>query len=597
MENTMRLMILMVVFIALSSIAFSATIRVPANYPTIQSAIDASSNGDTILVSPGTYPEYIDFLGKSILLKSQMGAENTVIDAQDAWCVVTFSQGEDENSVLNGFTLTNGHGGGYPNYIGGGITCKYSSPKIFNNIITHNRAGGSPYHFGDGGAIYCETASPTIMNNTITYNTATYNCAGIYCRNESNPMIVDNYLAYNVGYVSGAIYCQYNSSPFIENNTIHANVATNGCEGWGAGIFCFDHSNPRIFGNVITDNEANKPGAGIACREYSNPKIHNNYIAGNVGTKSCGGILAELSSPEIIGNVIEGNTCFKWGGGIEINGSASLVANNIICNNISTGEYGGYGAGIYIHGGSNPTLLNNTFYGNTGTEQGGGISCATGSSVVIKNSIFWNNSAPDGHEIFIDSTATVNLSHSNVQGGQSDISANGGILVWGSGMLDLDPGFIDAAAKDFHLTFNSPCRNQGDGAVLVVLDEDIDGNPREAYGDVDIGADEFYDHFYCTDRCAPGEVARAAFIGYPGSSPVGFWIGSGILETPMPSKFGDWYLKFPVLDVIVLPSIPANGYMTLNATVPLTPAGPYKVPMQALIGTDLTSYSVLDVGF
>src|SRR5271168_3437186 len=47
-----------------------ATIHVPGDQPSIQAGIDASSNGDVVLVAPGTYNENIDFKGKAITVTS-----------------------------------------------------------------------------------------------------------------------------------------------------------------------------------------------------------------------------------------------------------------------------------------------------------------------------------------------------------------------------------------------------------------------------------------------------------------------------------------------------------------------------------------------
>ena len=41
-----------------TSATFAATINVPGDYPTIQGAINASSNGDVINIAAGTYNEH-----------------------------------------------------------------------------------------------------------------------------------------------------------------------------------------------------------------------------------------------------------------------------------------------------------------------------------------------------------------------------------------------------------------------------------------------------------------------------------------------------------------------------------------------------------
>src|SRR5262245_40510615 len=69
-----------------SSLAEGAVLRVPADYPNIQRAIDASRNGDTVVVSPGLYNENINFKGRAITLSSTNPSDpavvsNTVIHA------------------------------------------------------------------------------------------------------------------------------------------------------------------------------------------------------------------------------------------------------------------------------------------------------------------------------------------------------------------------------------------------------------------------------------------------------------------------------------------------------------------------------------
>ena len=89
------------VFIALALFLLcppsQATVHVPADFPTIQEAIDAAASHDTILVAPGTYVENLDTLGKDLTLRSEAGPAVTVIDGEARPFGAGFDIGADEN--------------------------------------------------------------------------------------------------------------------------------------------------------------------------------------------------------------------------------------------------------------------------------------------------------------------------------------------------------------------------------------------------------------------------------------------------------------------------------------------------------------------
>ncbi len=168
--------------VSLGSLSPAAVITVDllggGEYTDIQPAIDAAQEGDTVLVKEGEYviTESINFKGKAITVRGERCAGETTIrmgDVAAAWSgVVVFENGENEASILEGFTLTAGSEWGDPCHPTHGVSCsRNSSPTLRDCKVTRNSRGG----------VYCsENSSPTFLNCAITANIAIA-AGGVYC--------------------------------------------------------------------------------------------------------------------------------------------------------------------------------------------------------------------------------------------------------------------------------------------------------------------------------------------------------------------------------------------------------------------------------
>ena len=168
------------------------TINVPADYTTIQAAVNAAQDGDTVLVAPGTYTGTGDWvinpLGKAITIRASGTPEETILDGGGARRVVQCSSGEGLGTIIEGFTIKGGD-------------------------------------IGYGGGIVCRDSSPTITGCTISGNTATYG-GGIYSYYDSSPTITDCTISNNSADEGGGIFC-YDSNPTITDCTISGNTDNN----------------------------------------------------------------------------------------------------------------------------------------------------------------------------------------------------------------------------------------------------------------------------------------------------------------------------------------------------------------------------------
>jgi hypothetical protein len=203
----------------------------------------------------------------------------------------------------------------------------------------------------------------------------------------------------------------------------------------------------------------------------------------------------------------------------------------------------------------------------------------------MTNCIAWDDT-PD--EILDDGASPI-VTYSCVMGGYP-----------GTGNIDGDPLFVDPVVSDLHILYTSPCRDAGDDTAIADP-EDFEGDPRIALAAADMGADEFHTHLYYTGNATPGGDVEGKLVGLPGTSPTGLIFGSGVLDPPISTKWGPFYMQAPWFLVPVsppLPPIPPSGVIVLSDTLPVSPAAPYDIPMQALIGLDpdsLTNLCVLEV--
>ena len=313
------------------------TFFVPDEYISIQNAIYYANPGDTVEVSTGIYNENINFMGKSITLRSQYenGTEISefIISGVDSLSVVTIED-INEGGVLSGFTITNGYGKGasFEDFIS-----MAADEELLDSLLTHVlRAGG----------ISIRNANPYLKDLHITNNTAR-----------------------NVGGGIGLI----NSNAIIESCHITNNNISDG-DGLGGGGIAINGGHPIITDVIIQNNIVGSNmyslngGGGILC----------GFSIGNEILQ------LDMENVSIIGNTANIGAGIGALSGI-ITGNHLLIVENVgpYGSAISLGEPLGLVIGDIIMSIKNSTITN-----NTGLIGIGMINSANLNSI---NTIFWDN--------------------------------------------------------------------------------------------------------------------------------------------------------------------------------------------------------------
>lgn len=384
-------------------------------FRTVQAAIDAAGDADTIRVSAGVYGENIRIDGKALILEGAYSAawvrdlakNTTTLAGPGGDAVVTLI---DSDATIDGFRITGGTGSTEEvpyGYHGGGIYSRGGSPTLWNNLIEDNdvRTGEPPFDYFRGGGVYVSDApSATIENNVIRGNTAGRG-GGVFVVGEA-ALIRGNTIEDNVavGDHGGGLFVAVVDARITQNVLRGNEVGRELTYGWGGGlIFVGAGNSAEISFNEVYENFAAAYGSGEFIDEGAQADIHHELIYRNLSKEGCEAVSA-----------------------IAVDG----------------------GEGV----GSEATISHCTIAGNVceNAVRGNGLQVEGMSVVSVTNSIFWNNG---GDDFSLDNTSTLEVTYTCSQE-----------AIAGVGNIQTDPRFVDEAADDYHLAAGSPCIDAGDPA-------------------------------------------------------------------------------------------------------------------------------------
>ncbi|MEE8155433.1 MAG: choice-of-anchor Q domain-containing protein, partial [Phycisphaerales bacterium] len=162
---------------------------------TIQAAINATSNGDVVFVADGVYTgsgnKNLDYNGRLITVRSANGPDTCIIDLQRSGRAFGFDSGETTDSVIQGFTITNGSA-----EFGGGFFSENAGASVVDCMFISNSAeivGGAIYHSEEGDLI--------LDNCTFIANVGTNSVGGVFSVS-NNVILSDCVFLGNVGGLS-----------------------------------------------------------------------------------------------------------------------------------------------------------------------------------------------------------------------------------------------------------------------------------------------------------------------------------------------------------------------------------------------------------
>ena len=271
MDRTVWVLIFIVVFslselatpsFALVRAANSKQVVVPDNYPTIQTAIDHASAGDTVYVKAGVYYEML-VINKTLTLAGEDRASTVINANQSEWSDRDIIDVYANNVTITGFTVENAFGTPEPVSSPSGIVLKSTSNcNVSNNIIA--------YVFHGGGIVLDGSSNCTIEGNYIKNSSSGISIAG-----NNNELIIDgsNLIADNI------VVGSFGSGISMGSNTVNNKIMDNyfgNCS--GSGLSMESCSNNTFVGNTFAYNQFAGIHIDPTPTTTNNTFYHNDFV-------------------------------------------------------------------------------------------------------------------------------------------------------------------------------------------------------------------------------------------------------------------------------------------------------------------------------
>lgn len=381
----------------------------------IQGAIEAADDGDTIDICPGVYLESLLISDKSITLQSRDGLATTILKG-DGLSVVRILGDQASRSTVKGFTVREGAGSSSecedsigPTY-GGGLCIRDASPTLRDLMVTRNQ---SDY----GSGLYLANSAAVLENVSIITNLEAISGSGIYMT-DSSPLLTDvNIERHSAAGEGGALYLDH-SSPTLKTVEMHQNSASKD----GGALFALDSTLIFEEGSV-TLNTANivdgsRGGAfyfkNAAYVTLSNVTFEDHSANGKGGTLFFDQV-AELKLTDV---TIRESSSGGHGGAIFgqfATGASSVVFQSVTISDAHADQnQGSEGGGIYF---SNPNSVDWIGGSITGCSSayGGGLRINTVGNIELKDLTLADNQAlNDGGGMHIGNAFTGSWTHLTV---------------------------------------------------------------------------------------------------------------------------------------------------------------------------------------